>query len=242
MPGQAGMRPETPHLVMDGRELDLQPGETIWQCARRHGIEIPQLCLSTAPDFRPAGNCRIGLVEVAGFARLQPGERPRAQFRETTWAEALDRAALGFLRIKQQQGRAAMGGFGTAKGSNEEGYLFQKLVRTGFGCNNVDHCARLCRSSSVVALMDQLGSGVVTAAFARIEHAEVALVVGLNPSRGFPVAGAIMRRAAPPARHDLPGPGPLPRHHRRRAHHPCLLRAARRHAPVRLARHRPAPA
>jgi formate dehydrogenase major subunit len=121
---------------------------------------------------------------------------PRAQFREASWAEALDRAANGLLAIRERHGPDALGGFGTAKGSNEEGYFFQKLVRTGFGTNSVDHCARLCHSSSVVALIDQLGSGAATAAYTQIENADLALVVGVNPSRSFPVAASIFKRAA----------------------------------------------
>ncbi len=121
---------------------------------------------------------------------------PTGQFREATWAEALDYAAQGFLAVKERYGPGALGGFGTAKGSNEEGYLFQKLIRTGFGTNSVDHCARLCHSSSVVALIDQLGSGAATAAYTQIENADVALVVGVNPSRSFPVAASIFKRAA----------------------------------------------
>lgn len=120
---------------------------------------------------------------------------PKTQFREATWPEALDRAAQGFFAVKERDGPGALGGFGTAKGSNEEGYLFQKLVRTGFGTNSVDHCARLCHSSSVVALFDQLGSGAATAAYTQIENADVALVVGVNPSRSFPVAASIFKRA-----------------------------------------------
>ena len=59
-------------------------------------------------------------------------------------------------------GPSALAGFGSAKGSNEEAYLFQKLVRTGFGTNNVDHCTRLCHASSVVALLEGIGSGAVS--------------------------------------------------------------------------------
>ena len=101
-----------------------------------------------------------------------------------------------FLAVKERYGAGALGGFGTAKGSNEEGYLFQKLVRTGLGTNSVDHCARLCHSSSVVALIDQLGSGAATAGYTQIENADVALVAGVNPSRTFPVAASIFKRAA----------------------------------------------
>src|SRR6266850_2019649 len=69
-------------------------------------------------------------------------------FREATWEEALDFAASGLKRLRDQD-RFSLAGFGSAKGSNEEAYLFQKLVRTGFGTNNVDHCTRLCHASSV---------------------------------------------------------------------------------------------
>src|SRR5262249_28459408 len=87
---------------------------------------------------------------------------PWPHFREATWEEALDRAASGLARIRDAHGPKALAGFGSAKGSNEEAYLFQKLVRTGFGSNNVDHCTRLCHASSVAALMECLNSGAVT--------------------------------------------------------------------------------
>src|SRR5215510_12984173 len=73
-------------------------------------------------------------------------------FREATWEEALDFAAKGLRNIRDMYGKRALAGFGSAKGTNEEAYLFQKLVRTGFGSNNVDHCTRLCHASSVAAL------------------------------------------------------------------------------------------
>ena len=68
---------------------------------------------------------------------------PFTHFREATWEEALDIAAKGLVKIRDEKGVKALAGFGSAKGSNEEAYLFQKLVRTGFGSNNVDHCTRL---------------------------------------------------------------------------------------------------
>src|SRR6202034_2685966 len=79
---------------------------------------------------------------------------PWTHFREATWEEALDRAAGGLKKIRDRDGSRALAGFGSAKGSNEEAYLFQKLVRTGFGSNNVDHCTRLCHASSVAALLE----------------------------------------------------------------------------------------
>ncbi len=86
---------------------------------------------------------------------------PYTHFRKATWEEALDRAAAGLDAIRDRDGKRALAGFGSAKGSNEEAYLFQKLVRTGFGSNNVDHCTRLCHASSVAALDggDRLGRG-----------------------------------------------------------------------------------
>ena len=138
----------------------------------------------------------VPLVRREDAPKMPNPADPKRQFREATWSEALDRAARGFLTVKERYGSGALGGFGTAKGSNEEGYLFQRLIRTGFGTNSVDHCARLCHSSSVVALFDQLGSGVATAAYTQIENADVALVVGVNPSRSFPVAASIFKRAA----------------------------------------------
>ena len=94
---------------------------------------------------------------------------PLTHFRVATWDEALDRAAAGLATIRDRDGGAALAGFGSAKGSNEEAYLFQKLVRTGFGSNNVDHCTRLCHASSVAALMEGIGSGAVTAPFTAAE-------------------------------------------------------------------------
>src|SRR5215475_13471858 len=82
---------------------------------------------------------------------------PWTHFREATWEEALDRAAAGLKKIRDRDGSKALAGFGSAKGSNEEAYLFQKLVRTGFGTNNVDHCTRLCHASSVSALLEGVG-------------------------------------------------------------------------------------
>ena len=76
---------------------------------------------------------------------------PWTHFREATWEEALDRAGAGLKKIRDTKGRKALAGFGSAKGSNEEAYLFQKLVRTAFETNNVDHCTRLCHASSVAA-------------------------------------------------------------------------------------------
>jgi formate dehydrogenase major subunit len=121
---------------------------------------------------------------------------PLTHFREASWDEALDRAAAGLRRLRDEKGPGALAGFGSAKCSNEEAYLFQKLVRTGFGTNNVDHCTRLCHASSVAALMECIGSGAVTAPFMQAQHADVIILIGCNPTVNHPVAATYFKQAA----------------------------------------------
>jgi formate dehydrogenase major subunit len=120
---------------------------------------------------------------------------PFTHFREATWEEALAKAAGGLARLRDARGGKAVAGFGSAKGSNEEAYLFQKLIRTGFGHNNVDHCTRLCHASSVAALMEGIGSGAVTAPFGEAENADVIVVIGANPTENHPVAATFLKQA-----------------------------------------------
>jgi len=129
-------------------------------------------------------------------AQLLPPERFVEVFREASWDEALDRAAAGFRALRDAHGPRSLAGFGSAKGSNEEAYLFQKLVRTGFGTNNVDHCTRLCHASSVAALMEGLGSAAVSNPVADVRHADFVLVIGANPSENHPVAATWIKNAA----------------------------------------------
>ena len=117
-------------------------------------------------------------------------------FREASWDEALDFAAKGLQHIKDTRGSNALAGFGCAKGSNEEAYLVQKLVRTGFGTNNVDHCTRLCHASSVAALLETIGSGAVSNQVADGVAAEVIIVIGARPNDNHPVAATFMKNAA----------------------------------------------
>lgn len=118
-----------------------------------------------------------------------------SHFREATWDEALSVAAKGLARLRDTGGQQ-VAGFGSAKCTNEEAYLFQKLIREGFGHNNVDHCTRLCHASSVAALMENVGSGAVTATFNEIENADVALVIGSNPTENHPVAATYFKQFA----------------------------------------------
>ncbi|MFV0335065.1 MAG: formate dehydrogenase subunit alpha [Tropicimonas sp.] len=119
-----------------------------------------------------------------------------SHFREASWEEALDAAANGLARLRADHGGAAVAGFGSAKCTNEEAYLFQRLIREGFGHNTVDHCTRLCHASSVAALMENVGSGAVTATFNEIENADVAIVIGANPAENHPVAATYFKQFA----------------------------------------------
>jgi formate dehydrogenase major subunit len=121
---------------------------------------------------------------------------PWTHFREASWDEALAVAADGLKTIRDRDGSGALAGFGSAKCSNEEAYLFQKLVRTGFGTNNVDHCTRLCHASSVAALLECIGSGAVTAPFSAVKDSDVVIVIGANPTENHPVAATYFKQFA----------------------------------------------
>ncbi|WP_169568105.1 formate dehydrogenase subunit alpha [Sneathiella limimaris] len=143
----------------------------------------------TKPLIRKDG---IAKSDIEG---LDPAN-PYTHFREATWEEALDKAASGLLAVKEKKGPRGLAGFGSAKGSNEEAYLFQKLVRTGFGSNNVDHCTRLCHASSVAALLETVGSGAVSAPFNEAENSDVIIIIGANPAVNHPVAATFFKNAA----------------------------------------------
>ncbi len=116
-------------------------------------------------------------------------------FREATWDEALQVAANGLTHIRDTHGGNALAGFGSAKCSNEEAYLFQKLIRVGFETNNVDHCTRLCHASSVSALFEGIGTAAVTAPFTAAKDADVIIVIGSNPTENHPVAATFFKQA-----------------------------------------------
>lgn len=135
---------------------------------------------------------REGVEKTA--ALIDPLEMHK-YFREASWEEALDLAAEGLNKVKTEKGSQALAGLGCAKGSNEEAYLVQKLVRTGFGTNNVDHCTRLCHASSVAALLETIGSGAVSNQVSDGSYAEVIIVIGSRPNDNHPVAATFIKNA-----------------------------------------------
>ncbi|MCM2253532.1 MAG: molybdopterin-dependent oxidoreductase, partial [Ramlibacter sp.] len=175
-------------LYVEGRDGPANHGRL---CVKgRYGFDYahhPQRL--TVPLIR-----RAGMPKTGGFT-MDP-QRVLDVFREASWEEALELAGGRLREIRDRHGRKALAGFGSAKGSNEEAYLFQKLVRTGFGSNNVDHCTRLCHASSVAALLEGIGSGAVSNPVMDVTQAEVVIVIGANPTVNHPVAASWIKNAA----------------------------------------------
>ena len=191
-------------LSVDGRDGPSNHGRL---CVKgRYGfdyVQHPQRL--TRPLIR-----KPGVPKHAGFT-MDPAN-PLEHFREASWEEALDLAAARLRETRDQFGPRALAGFGSAKGTNEEAYLFQKLVRTGFGSNNVDHCTRLCHASSVAALMEGVSSAAVSNQVNDVANAEVVFLIGANPISNHPVAATWIKNAvkrgtkliyADPRRSDL---------------------------------------
>jgi formate dehydrogenase major subunit len=174
-------------LFVEGRDGPANHGRL---CVKgRYGFDYarhPQRL--TVPLIRKAG-----VPKSAGM--VVDGATAREYFREATWEEALALAGGTLRRIRDTHGARALVGFGSAKGSNEEAYLFQKLVRLGFGSNNVDHCTRLCHASSVAALLEGIGSAAVSNPVIDVAEAEVVIVIGANPVVNHPVAATWIKNA-----------------------------------------------
>ena len=175
-------------LYVDGRD---GPANHERLCVKgRYGFDyVHHKQRLTKPLIRKAG-----VPKHADFT-MDPS-KPLEYFREASWEEALDLAAGKLKAIRDTHGPDALSGFGSAKGTNEEAYLFQKLVRTGFGTNNVDHCTRLCHASSVAALLEGIGSGAVSNQVNDVAHAEVIFLIGANPISNHPVAATFIKNAA----------------------------------------------
>ena len=140
---------------------------------------------------------RFGLGFVQHEDRLKtPLIKEDGSFREATWDEALDLVALRLTEIKRKYGPEKIGGLASARVTNEENYLMQKMMRAVIGTGHVDHCARLCHASTVAGLAATYGSGSMTNSIGELEYADCILVIGSNPTENHPVIGANIKRAA----------------------------------------------
>jgi formate dehydrogenase major subunit len=189
-------------VFAEGRE---SPGSQGRLCVKgRYGFDyVSHPHRLTVPLIRTDYPKRALSAEVASSERRRRKaggvvdyEQVMPAFREASWDEALDLVASRLLEIREQSGSGALAGFGSAKCSNEEAYLFQKLVRAVFGTNNVDHCTRLCHASSVAALLQTIGSGAVTTTYGDVRNAEVAILTGTNTTSNHPVAATFFKDAA----------------------------------------------
>ncbi len=123
-------------------------------------------------------------------------DRSTGEFRETSWDEAISYTAKRFLEIKENYGSESLAGFACSRSANEDIYMVQKMVRTCFGTNNTDNCARVCHSATVTGLAKTLGSGAMTNPIYDITHdVDCILLVGSNPEEAHPVVGMQIRRA-----------------------------------------------
>ena len=184
-------------LVKNNRVVDVRPAFTI----PNDGL----LCVKG----------RFGFKFINHPDRLKsPLVKKNGKFTEVTWEEAYQVIVEKILEIKGQYGSDALAGLSSARCTNEENYLMQKLFRAVIGTNNIDHCARLCHASTVAGLASTLGSGAMTNSIEEILDSDVILVTGSNTTETHPVIGAKIRQAvrkgaklivAEPRRIDLVG-------------------------------------
>ena len=185
----------------EGRD---QPGSKGRLCVKgRYGWDYAASAQRlTIPLIRREDSYPKGALssDVKGERRRKPGglvdyDEVLPHFREASWDEALDLTARRLTEIHAAGGPGAIAGFGSAKCSNEEAYLFQKLIRTRFRTNNIDHCTRLCHASSVAALFEGIGSGAVSTTYGDVLNADVVIITGSNATANHPVASSFFKQA-----------------------------------------------
>ncbi len=136
-----------------------------------------------------------------GFTRspdrlTTPLVREEGELRQASWDEALARIVAELERIKAEHGPDAIAGLASSRATNEDCYAMQRLIRAAVGTNNIDNCSRVCHSPTSFALRKSFGLSGASGSFTDIDHAEVALLLGVNPTQGHPVVGARIKQAA----------------------------------------------
>ena len=129
------------------------------------------------------GRVKTPLIRV----NREAGRSAPPVWREASWDEALDLVAAELVRIRQQDGSDAIASYASAKATNEDNYLFQKLLRALIGTNNIDHCAWLCHAGSVTGLQLSIGSSAMSNSIAEMENLEAFIVTGSNTTETHPV-------------------------------------------------------
>ncbi|MFQ6034323.1 MAG: formate dehydrogenase subunit alpha [Sedimentisphaerales bacterium] len=158
--------------------------------------------VTSEPDYIPNyGNLcvkgKFGMDFVGHPERLTaPLIKRNGRFEKASWQEAIKFVADRLNRIKSETGPDSIAGLSSAKCTNEDNYIFQKFMRAAIGTNNVDHCARLCHSSTVAGLARAFGSGAMTNSIDEIKNAECIFVIGSNTSEAHPVIALYIKEAA----------------------------------------------
>jgi len=190
-----------------GREWELKKTTTICPycgcgCQITLHTKDNQVVKVTSPPDAPANSGWLCIKGKFGFEFINSPERlthplikENGRFREVSWDEALDFMASKLRQIKEKYGPDSLAGLSSAKCTNEENYLFQKFMRAVIGTNNVDHCARLCHSSTVAGLARAFGSGAMTNSIAELAEADCILVTGSNTSETHPIVALQIKTA-----------------------------------------------
>ncbi|HEX6535105.1 MAG TPA: formate dehydrogenase subunit alpha [Gemmatimonadaceae bacterium] len=190
----------------DGRWRWEPDAEQLERWGRRGGpwrvIEQEGKTKKRRPRFNPLRTLPLADGELAEGPLADPRDRVATPhewyepFREATWEEALDLTASELMRLRDERGPESFAAFSSAKCSNEENYLLQRLVRAGMGTNNIDHCTRLCHSSSVSAMQRAMNTSAASGSMREVEHeSDVIFILGANTTESHPVFGAAIKRA-----------------------------------------------
>jgi len=171
-------------------------------CSFEAGLRDGRVVQMTPADDGPSNHghaCmkgRFGWTYIYADDRLKtPLLRQGAGWQNISWEAALDRVAQEFGRIKSTSGPDALATISSSRGTNEENYLFGKFMRCVIGTNHIDNCARVCHSATVTGMMETLGASAATNSIDDLDHAELILIVGANPTESHPVVGAGIKRA-----------------------------------------------
>ena len=194
--------------VGKGREWELESERTICPycgcgCTLEMHTKGGRLIKVTTPEKNTVNNGNLCVKGKFGTEFIDHPERLTAplikkngEFTEVSWDEALDYTVENLKKIKDSCGPDAIGGLSSAKCTNEENYIFQKFIRACIGTNNVDHCARLCHSSTVAGLARAFGSGAMTNSMSELRYADCILVTGSNTTEAHPIIALDIKAAA----------------------------------------------
>ena len=186
----------------DGRWRFVPDGESTRRWGRRAGPWAAILEEGRTRKERPKMNPYFRALPLVDTPLGDPRDRVATPsswyepFREATWEEALELTAQELLRLRTERGPDSLAVFCSAKCSNEENYVLQRLFRAGIGTNNVDHCTRLCHSSSVSAMQRSMNTSAASGSMREVEReSDVIFLLGANTTESHPVFGAAIKRA-----------------------------------------------